>query len=309
MWSTLNVMALSAVDLFAGCGGFSVGLVDAGIDVLGAVDCDVAALDTYRRNVADHVKLLDLSDTDAAIELLEGVGPDLVVGSPPCQDFSTAGNGVEGEQANLTAVFGRIVCGYRPEAFLMENVPRVRNSYAYQQMRRMVTDAEYSLVELTLNASRFGVPQTRRRFFVFGYRHNHNTAGSKFAAGVETRQTPHDLTVKEYLGDEIDVEFYYRHPTNYSRRSVFTVHEPSPTIRRVNRPVPPNYVGNHLDSAPPNTVRPLTTQQRSRIQTFPQGWEWKGSNRNAASELQIGNAVPPRLATHLGTAIREALNA
>ena len=77
---------------------------------------------------------------------------------------------------------------------------------------------------------------------------------------------------------------------------MFTVYEPSPTIRGVNRPVPPNYKGNHLDSAPPSSVRPLTTWERSRIQTFPSYWDWNAGNRNADAELQIGNAVPVNLA-------------
>jgi len=53
--------------------------------------------------------------------------------------------------------------------------------------------------------------------------------------------TSKKMTVKEYLGNEIDIEYYYRHARNYSRRAIFTVHEPSPTVRGVNRPIPPNY--------------------------------------------------------------------
>lgn len=114
------------------------------------------------------------------------------------------------------------------------------------------------------------------------------------------------LTVKDYLKDEIDIEFYYRHPRNYSRRSVFSVFEPSPTIRGVNRPVPPGYIGNHLDSSPPSEVRPLTTLERSRIQTFPIDWDWRTNNRNGSTELQLGNAVPVNLASFVAKGISDA---
>jgi len=114
--------------------------------------------------------------------------------------------------------------------------------------------------------------------------------------------TSKKMTVKEYLGNEIDIEYYYRHARNYSRRAIFTVHEPSPTVRGVNRPIPPNYKKNHLDSASPAFVRPLTSFERSRIQTFPATWNW-GHNvrdRNSNVELLIGHAVPVKLSTILG---------
>ncbi|MCQ3814155.1 MAG: DNA (cytosine-5-)-methyltransferase [Acidimicrobiia bacterium] len=299
-------VTLVAVDLFSGCGGLSAGLGDAGFEVAEAYDCWPQALDTYRRNVGSHAIEFDLSDTASAAKRISQVGVDLIAGAPPCQDFSTAGKRIEGTQANLTSAFGRIVCECQPVAFLMENVPQVRTSTTYQMMRSEVTAAGYSLVEMVLDASRFGVPQLRRRFFAFGFLGNGAT-GSNFAEGVKSRETPHRTIVKEFLGDEIDIEYYYRHPRNYSRRAVFSVHEPSPTVRGVNRPVPPNYAGNHLDSAPPNEVRPLTTRERSRIQTFPADWEWGGGDRNADTELQIGNAVPVKLASRVGAAIRDAI--
>ncbi|WP_419919813.1 DNA cytosine methyltransferase [Candidatus Poriferisocius sp.] len=300
-------MSLTAVDLFSGCGGLSAGLIESGIEVVEAYDCWPQALDAYRRNVGDHAVQLDLSDTATAIKWIAETGADLVAGAPPCQDFSTAGKRVEAEQANLTTAFAQIVCEYRPAAFLMENVPQVRTSSTYERMRRDVTGAGYSLVETVLDASRFGVPQLRRRFFVFGHLGN-STVGEWFADGLEARQTPERLTVKEYLGDEIDIKFYYRHPRNYSRRSVFSVHEPSPTVRGVNRPVPPNYIGNHLDSAPPGKVRPMTTRERGRVQTFPPTWKWPGGDRNADAELLVGNAVPVKLAARVGAAILDAID-
>jgi DNA (cytosine-5)-methyltransferase 1 len=300
-------VTVTAVDLFCGCGGLSAGLIDAGFVVEEAYDCWPRALDTYERNIDAHAVPLDLMDVASAAGRIASIDPVLLAGAPPCQDFSTAGKRVEAEQANLTTAFGQIVSLCQPPAFLMENVPQVRLSATYQRMRRTVADAGYSLVEAVLDASWFGVPQQRRRFFAFGYLGN-GEGGTRFEQSLDRARSAHRLTVKQYMGDEIDVEYYYRHPRNYSRRSVFSVHEPSPTVRGVNRPVPPNYAGNRLDSAPPSQVRPLTTRERGRVQTFPREWMWDGGDRNADSELLIGNAVPVQLAARVGTAIRDAID-
>lgn len=301
-----NGKALTAVDLFSGCGGLSAGLLASGINVVEAYDFWPRALETYSHNLGGHAFRFDLSDTASAVERIADIGPDLIAGSPPCQDFSTAGKRVESDRANLTIAYAEIVSGCRPAVFLMENVPQVRNSAVYRDMRHLLQAEGYNLAELVLDASYFGVPQLRRRFFAIGFR-DHNDACIRFLEAVSARRTPERLTVKQYLDGEIDVDFYYRHPRNYNRRSVFSVHEPSPTVRGVNRPVPPNYAGNHLDSVPPSEVRPLTTLERSRVQTFPADWEWACGDRNADAELQIGNAVPVQLAARLGEAILDAV--
>lgn len=287
---------LTAVDLFCGSGGLSAGVLDSGIDVVSAYDNWPAAVKTYRRNIGDHVLEFDLGDVDSAILEASQYEADIIVGGPPCQDFSTAGKRKEGEKADLTVAFARIVSSCNPQFILMENVPQVRLSNSYKKLRQILAPNGFKFKEFVLDSSVCGVPQLRKRFFAFGWRGNSEKEGERFARWIDEHTSSNRLTVKEYLKSEIDIEHYYRHPRNYSRRSVFTVHEPSPTIRGVNRPVPPNYKGNHLDSAPPSSVRPLTTWERSRIQTFPSHWDWNAGNRNADAELQIGNAVPVNLA-------------
>jgi len=297
-------MALTAVDLFCGSGGLSAGLIDAGIDVTAAYDHWDAAVSTYRRNVSAHAGRMDLSDTEKSIGAISPAKPDLIAGGPPCQDFSSAGKRVEGGRANLTRCFAEIVSSCRPRFFLMENVPGARASKTYADTKGRLAGAGYHTAEIVLDASYCGVPQIRKRFFVFGSLRK--AAPARFMRSLQDRLSGRRLTVKAYLGRGIDVEFYYRHPRNYSRRSVFSVHEASPTIRGVNRPVPPGYKGNHLDSAPPSSVRPLTSLERSRIQTFPEAWDWGAGDRNADAELQIGNAVPVNLASFVATGIIDA---
>ena len=107
----------------------------------------------------------------------------------------------------------------------------------------------------------------------------------------------------DYLGSSLGLEHYYRHPRSYARRGVFSIHEPSPTVRGVNRPVPPNHPGHPGDTAPVASVRPLTTLERSYIQTFPQDFNWPGTKTNL--EQMIGNAVPVKLGRYVADCIRQ----
>jgi DNA (cytosine-5)-methyltransferase 1 len=111
------------------------------------------------------------------------------------------------------------------------------------------------------------------------------------------------MTMRQYFGNELGTEYYYRHPRNYSRRAVYTLDEPSATIRGVNRPIPAGYKLNPND--PQNItmaeVRPLTTEERARVQTFPHGFRFLGSKTK--QEQMIGNAVPVALAEFVGKAL------
>ncbi|MDE2936533.1 MAG: DNA cytosine methyltransferase [Chloroflexota bacterium] len=296
---------MRTVDLFCGSGGMSAGLMESGFNVVAAFDDWSTAVATYNRNLGDHAHELDLSFVEEAADRVSQYEPELIVGGPPCQDFSSAGKRVEGKQANLTVAFAEIVYACDPRFVLMENVPQVRRSLAYSQLR--ATLSTFSFAEFILDASFCGVPQRRKRYFSFGWHQDvKSLTAEKVLALLEEAKSDCALTVKEYLADEIDIDYYYRHPRNYSRRSVFSVFEPSPTVRGVNRPVPPNYKGNHLDSVPPSTVRPLTSLERSRIQTFPSDWDWSAPDRNAETETQIGNAVPVQLAAFVGAGIMRA---
>ena len=290
------------VDLFCGAGGFSAGLLNAGIDIVAAYDNWPLAIKTYNKNLPSHAAELDIGDIAVSVDEIASHNPDIIIGGPPCQDFSTAGNRVEGKHANLTVAFSHIVAQCAPSFVLMENVTRGRSSAAYAFMRSTLEQQGYSFAEIILDASRCGVPQSRKRFFVLGTLEGDGIC-SAFLSWIEKSVSGNLLTVSEYMGEEIDVDYYYRHARNYSRRAIFTTREPSPTIRGVNRPIPPHYVRNHLDSADPSEVRPLYSWERSRIQTFPSEWQWSGKDRNTNTESLIGNAVPVNLARFVGQGV------
>ena len=302
---------MRAVDLFCGVGGLGRGLEGAGFETAGAFDNWPVAVETHGWNMARHAEAIDLSDVDGAVRRIRPLRADLVAGGPPCQDFSSAGKRVEGDRATLTEAFALIVAACAPAVVLMENVPRAQGSRAYQRAKAVLAKAGYSFHETVLDASLCGVPQRRRRFFMTAWRTGPPQAGERIQEFIERSLSRKRLSVADYMGDEIPIDHYYRHPRNYSRRAVFSVREPSPTVRGINRPVPPNYRRHPRDACPPTGVRPLTPHERSRIQTFPKSWKWSpdGKPRPKTNvELLIGNAVPVNLARFVGRAVMSAFS-
>ena len=223
----------------------------------------------------------------------------MIIGGPPCQDFSHAGKRIEASRAGLTENFAEIIAGYLPHFFVMENVDRARKSQAYQQAREIFKKAGYGLTEIVLDASLCGTPQKRKRFFCFGQLN----AADGFATEIfESRLSKQPMTLRDYFGDTLGFEFYYRHPRNYCRRAVFSIDEPAPTMRGVNRPVPKGYPGHPNDACPvSDALHPLTTEERALIQTFPKNFKWVGSKTDV--EQMIGNAVPVNLARYVANTV------
>lgn len=295
---------MRVVDLFCGGGGLSHGLTQAGHEVVAAYDWWQPALDFYNRNIQDHhAYKLDLSNVAKSVAEIRRWKPDVIVGGPPCQDFSSAGKRDEnGGRASLTISYARIVTAVRPKMFVMENVERAIKTKTYRNALRMFKEAGYELSVAVLDASLCGAPQARKRIVVVG--------GLKFSVAeivdiYRANQAHSPLTVREYFGKDLNIDFYYRHPRSYARRGVFSVDEPSPTIRGVNRPIPQGYPGHSGDAAPITTkgLRPLTTRERSRIQTFPATWDLCGNKSDI--EQIIGNAVPCALGEFVGRALVE----
>lgn len=295
---------LKAVDLFAGCGGLSLGFQNAGIRIDSAFEFwDVAAA-CYEKNFNHPVHRVDLSDTDTAIKLIENYAPDIIIGGPPCQDFSFAGKRIEADRASLTGSFAKIVCSIKPPYFVMENVDRAAKSNAFAEAKKIYKANGYGLTEVILDASKCGVPQKRKRFFCIGILGGKDDAVSGIIQGkVSIKPT----TLRDYYGNELGFEYYYRHPRNYSRRAIFSIDEPAPTMRGVNRPVPKGYPGHPNDACKLNSsIRALTTAERALVQTFPKDFIWIGNKTD--TEQMIGNAVPVKLAEFVASALIQYIN-
>ena len=290
---------ICAVDLFAGCGGLSQGFINAGIDVRAAFEFWDVAAKCYEMNFQHPVFQVDLSDVDNAVKVIKPFRPDIIIGGPPCQDFSHAGKRIEAERAGLTGAYANIIKKVKPSYFVMENVDRARSSHAYAYARRVFSESGYGLTEIVLDASYCGVPQRRKRFFCIGVLNGRDDAVRPY---VERKISTHETTLRDYYGDTLGFEFYYRHPRNYNRRGVFSIDEPAPTMRGVNRPVPKGYPGHPNDACPIGPgVRALTTKERALIQTFPANFVWSGTKTDV--EQMIGNAVPVKLAEFVARSV------
>ena len=110
---------MNAVDLFAGCGGLSLGFHNAGINIKAAFEFWDVAANCYEKNFNHPVHRVDLSDTETAIKLIEPYNPDIIIGGPPCQDFSFAGKRIEASRASLTVSYADIICSVKPKYFVM----------------------------------------------------------------------------------------------------------------------------------------------------------------------------------------------
>ena len=289
----------SVVDLFAGCGGLSLGFQDAGFDVVGAYELWETAANCYESNFDHPVFRLDLSDIPLTVESIKAFAPDIIIGGPPCQDFSHAGKRIENKRAALTEAYAQIVAEIRPLWFVMENVDRAQKSETYSFARSILKNAGYGLTEVILGASFCGVPQRRKRFFCIGSLAMEDGFLTDY---INQSLDTDEMTLRKYFGSTLDFEFYYRHPRNYSRRAVYSIDEPSPTVRGMNRPVPPGYPGHPKDAkALDGTIRALSTLERALIQTFPPDFKWVGSKTDM--EQMIGNAVPVKQALFVAKAL------
>ena len=296
---------MKIVDLFAGCGGMSLGFQNAGFEIAGAYEFWETAAACYEVNFNHPVCRDDLSDVQRAIANISSHRPDIIIGGPPCQEFSHAGKRVEDKRAALTEVFAEIVTTISPKWFVMENVDRAQNSGAYAAARAIFKDSGYGLTETVLNASLCGAPQRRKRFFCIG---SLNAEDGFLSERMTESMSADEMTLRDYFGTSLDLEHYYRHPRNYSRRAIYSIDEPSATIRGVNRPVPLGYPGHPNDACVRNgSIRALTTLERALIQTFPPNFKWTGNKTEM--EQMIGNAVPVKLAEFVAKALAHHIEA
>lgn len=291
---------MRVIDLFAGCGGMSLGFENAGFDIVAAFDNWDAAITIYEINFSHPIYKKDLG-ADDVVQQISALHPDLIMGGPPCQDYSIAGKRELGKRANLTIRFAEIVSTVKPTWVVFENVYNIERFSTVTVLKQMLSDAGYGITTRVLNASRCGVPQKRQRFFLVGkLGERDGFLDEALTSNLSNKQ----MTVRDYLGDTLNTEFYYMHPRSYNRRAVFSIDEPAATIRGINRPIPENYMRHHADKADIcDGVRALTTRERGYIQTFPDTFKFPGAKTDV--ELAIGNAVPPALAMYVANCIKQ----
>lgn len=176
----------TCIDLFCGCGGFSLGVQKAGLKVLAGIDVDPGAIAVYRRNLPEVPFILEenlRSFSPAALAtLLATDHVDVIIGGPPCQGYSTvrqvdgANSGprtVKDSRRHLYKVFLRFVQYFRPSVFVMENVIGIKSAQGGKHFANAQQEARrigYRVHSQTERASDLGVPQKRLRQLIIGTR-------------------------------------------------------------------------------------------------------------------------------------------
>jgi len=307
------------IELFAGIGGLGLGLEQAGLQMVTGYEKWDKAIDVWQWNNKSRAYQIDLGDVAAASLHIMGANPRVIVGGPPCQDFSEAGKGVLGENAAMTQAYAMIVAIVRPEWFIFENTRRAPLSLNYRQARAIWKRSGYGLTEIQLDASYYGTPQSRKRFFCIGRLGEHDqflesaivSAASKTPTTVRSVLDPDRFTEDAEL---IRRTGFFARPYT-GGRGVHRLDKPGPTIIRTSTGKP--NTAYKKDPHPDDHIRwdvafQLTAGQAMRIQGFPHDFVVVGARRLAKGKdsyaerdtmQMIANAVPPPLAEKIGEVI------
>ncbi len=337
---------MTAIDLFAGAGGASRGLRDAEYRVLAAVENDESAAETFEANHKGTKLLQkDIQDVDPR-ELRVDLGLEpgdltLLKACPPCQGYSSLGTGDTSDERNeLVHQVWRFVREFKPKAIAVENVPGLARDQRLSLLLRRIRAIGYRARSFLADATDFGVPQRRRRLIVIAVRSSlnsslpeiltdllpegfdeHETAGEALAkAGPVDGKDPvhrhrnHSPKVKARIeavpvgGTRFDLPAEHRlecHDRLNGRlacASYGRVREEAPAPTMTTRCTTPA-CGSFIH---PSEHRGLTLREASLLQTFPLGYEFRGTYGEI--EAQIGNALPVKMAEGLGHIVTKVIS-
>jgi DNA (cytosine-5)-methyltransferase 1 len=299
-------LSYKVLDIFAGCGGLSLGFEAVGFQTVG-YEMDAKAAETYNYNLkggcyAQKLNLETVLDSDF----------DVVIGGPPCQPFSVGGHqkGIDDER-NGFPVFINIVKQIKPKVFLFENVRGMlyANKWYLDEVIAALEVEGYTISYKLLNAVNYGVPQNRERLFVVGSKqiftfpkpqHTKVTVGEAIGDLIETTIEEHKI-----LTSSMD-----RYVANYEKASScinprdLYLHKPARTLTCRNIAA----ATGDMQRVKLNDGRRrrISVREAARLQSFPDWFTFCGTE--TSQYYQIGNAVPPLLAYQLALAIKGCLD-
>jgi len=321
---------LRAIDLYSGIGGWTVGLQLAGIKVVAAYEWWGPAAETYEKNLGKSVTRVDIRTIDLN-DLPQRI--DIVVGSPPCTEFSYSNRGGNGDLAEgLKDIvrFFEIVAHVRPKFWAMENVPRVA-----QIVREGLTTRGHPLYKFrslrpnieTLDFSDFGLPQARKRCLIGrlpvdwnalrAARRNECTLGDVIAGlarhpriidPVWGTALPTKLVTEMQKESALDAEQLRMnreakafHPVYNNMAFPDELDLPARTVTATCTRVSRESI--IIRDSLRRSLRRLTIRERASLQGFPITYQFFGSSYSQKVKL-VGNAFPPPIAFVIGWAAR-----
>lgn len=331
------------VDLFAGCGGMTLGFEQSGrFRSIFAVECDEAAAETYRRNFGEHIV------ADPIEQVAEFPPCDVLIGGPPCQGFSPLNmHGVGLQRRALWREYLRALQQSAPAAFVMENVPELLRSAEYCAFAAEARALGYEVEGRILNAADYGVAQRRRRAIVLGSRVGAIAwpAAEYFPphavpVGKQPWRTFRDAvkglplkpTGKNWHRPRnprpMSLERYLTIPGEGEGRFDLAARRPDITpacwLRKKSGSTDvfgrlwwdrPAFTirtefykpekGRYLH---PSEHRPITVREAARCMSFPDDFVLPEEQSMTSVAKQVGNAVPPLLAQMLATAVAAQLD-
>lgn len=286
---------MKVASLFSGCGGFDLGFKQAGHEIVFAVDKDPVACETYNASVGRAI-CSDIQNIDDLPDC------DIVIGGPPCQGFSIASRRRKkktDERNNLIAEFARLVCIVHPQYFIMENVPGLLFPIfadVFQPFVRQMVENGYAVMIRKMNAANYGVPQARKRIFIYGSldamppcpKPTHEPKQDTIC--IEGMFLKPYVTVNDVLG-WTETKILSQNRSTYKMKKAEKGYFYS--SNRLGRTMT---AGGHSICFP-EPSRMMTVQESAKIQMFPDNFEFKGNV--SQQRQQIGNAVPPLLAERI----------
>lgn len=316
---------INVIDLFCGCGGMTTGLVNAGLNVVAGIDVWDKAIESYESN-HDHLSicadLTKLSPQDFKRKYNINCDIDVVVGGPPCQGFSIAGRrNINDPRNSLFMEYYKYIDFFKPKAFIMENVIGILSMKTEngEKVIDIITDLlgeNYNLKINKLYASDFEVPQNRRRTIIIGLRKDLNLIPEEIKPVILSKDER--IPVKTILEAETTVDKKYF----LSERAINGINVKKEKSKATgkgfgaqfldeNKPsytIPARYWKDGYDALvryDDKRIRRLTINELKKIQSFPNNYILKGTNKDMI--MQIGNAVASKFAYHLGKYIIKIL--
>lgn len=260
-------MKYNIIDLFSGCGGISKGFELSGYEILGGIDFNDEAIDTFNKNFPLArglcLDLLSVKDEDIPymFNLLGNV--DVIVGGPPCQGFSAANRWQKDEDDPRNKLFFeyiRFVRLLRPKYVVIENVRGILskdNGFAREKIYSILEDAGYHVESAVLDSSDYGVPQRRLRAFFLA------TRKDLPIVTFERLKKKKPVYVKEAIGELYSIEQSFVHLKNVYQ----LIEQPKTPYQK--------YLRNKNSIISSHDIRYPADVQQQRIAHVPQGGNWK----------------------------------